>query len=644
MHLFLNWELDELFSATFNNIMIKFNNIIVYLKKSFLMATFMLLSIFLFSNPKNDIQLLLNNKSHDKTWVDQMNLKIQSNIKNSPIEYAKYARIVLSEATLIKYNQGIVDASFHLAEAFSQEGKYDSARMIVNTVLVNRRLKLSLNKQIQFLQSLGIIYYETGKYDSALVKYQEAINLKPENEPELITAGIYNNRANVYSYRGDYKLAMDDYLKVAQFYEQNKLLAPLAQVYENIGIEIRNLKEYSKSIVYYRKSEKINKQINNLTGLAQNYANMGVSFKAMDSIKQALNSYSISLELAKKINNAGIIAQNLLNMGNIYEKAGDYKKAIEMFSGSLDICKESRIEYGIMLNYLNLGNTHFLLHKFDQSEAYFKDALKMTMAMKLPKEESQVYERMAKLYKAQGKYKEALENLQSFHTILDNISSQQQKNHILELEKKYETEKKGFAILELKSRSLNQRLIIAGLIVIALFLLLFLQRILLRNKIIRRDHLLEQHLAEHRKMAIEVKNKELNTMAVQMMEIENQLKETNNRIVEVIKESPDKNVRENSRIMKLIKNNQVKSSLKNEFEKRLAEVNQDFYTNILEKFPDLTSTELKICALLRLNLSTKEIAQITNRSIRTIDFTRNNIRKKMNLSPTDILHVHLISV
>lgn len=65
---------------------------------------------------------------------------------------------------------------------------------------------------------------------------------------------------------------------------------------------------------------------------------------------------------------------------------------------------------------------------------------------------------------------------------------------------------------------------------------------------------------------------------------------------------------------------------------------------LVKKYPTLSPVELKVSALLSLNLTSKEIAEITERSIRTVEFTRNSIRKKMNCKPGSNLVNHIISV
>ncbi|TJY60107.1 tetratricopeptide repeat protein [Sphingobacterium alkalisoli] len=61
-------------------------------------------------------------------------------------------------------------------------------------------------------------------------------------------------------------------------------------------------------------------------------------------------------------------------------------------------------------------------------------------------------------------------------------------------------------------------------------------------------------------------------------------------------------------------------------------------------FPELVSSELEICAYLKLNLDTKEISRYTYRSIRSIENRRYRVRKKLNLSPDTDLKNFLLNL
>jgi DNA-binding CsgD family transcriptional regulator len=63
----------------------------------------------------------------------------------------------------------------------------------------------------------------------------------------------------------------------------------------------------------------------------------------------------------------------------------------------------------------------------------------------------------------------------------------------------------------------------------------------------------------------------------------------------------------------------------------LEDVNAEFYRRLQAKYPQLSKTEREICAYIKLNLSSKDIAQLRNTSINTINVARHRIRKKLEM-------------
>ena len=70
----------------------------------------------------------------------------------------------------------------------------------------------------------------------------------------------------------------------------------------------------------------------------------------------------------------------------------------------------------------------------------------------------------------------------------------------------------------------------------------------------------------------------------------------------------------------------------NEFEQRFENTFDTFYKKLLDRFPTLTPTERKLCALLRLGLTSKEIAILTFQNPQSVDVGRYRLRKKLELS------------
>ncbi|HKK12529.1 MAG TPA: LuxR C-terminal-related transcriptional regulator [Flavobacteriaceae bacterium] len=67
------------------------------------------------------------------------------------------------------------------------------------------------------------------------------------------------------------------------------------------------------------------------------------------------------------------------------------------------------------------------------------------------------------------------------------------------------------------------------------------------------------------------------------------------------------------------------------FKEAFNNADKDFLNKIKSKHPDLTPNDLRLCAYLRLNLSSKEIAPLLNISPRSVEVKRYRLRKKMDL-------------
>lgn len=67
------------------------------------------------------------------------------------------------------------------------------------------------------------------------------------------------------------------------------------------------------------------------------------------------------------------------------------------------------------------------------------------------------------------------------------------------------------------------------------------------------------------------------------------------------------------------------------FQTNFDRIHENFFRNLHEKYPELTSNDLRFCAYFRLNLPTKDIAQLMNISIKGVEVARYRIRKKLNI-------------
>ena len=85
------------------------------------------------------------------------------------------------------------------------------------------------------------------------------------------------------------------------------------------------------------------------------------------------------------------------------------------------------------------------------------------------------------------------------------------------------------------------------------------------------------------------------------------------------------------RIIKNIEQNITSDADWNQFELHFNHVHGDFTNRLQEKHPNLSPQEIKLSTYLRLNLTTKEIAQLLNISVRGVEFSRYRLRKRLDL-------------
>lgn len=202
---------------------------------------------------------------------------------------------------------------------------------------------------------------------------------------------------------------------------------------------------------------------------------------------------------------------------------------------------------------------------------------------------------------------------------------------------------------------------ISGYVLAGLILLLLLQYIVYQSVKKKKDRVIEQQRIAHQaeieqqeKKIIELekeqleadlrfKSKELSGVVmtnIAHQEFLNSLKEE----IQQQKLSGQYTRKNLDKLLALVNNNIVSDEENwNMFQANFDRIHENFFRNLKQQYPDLTSGDLRFCALLRLNLPTKEIAKLLNISIRGVDAARYRLRKKFNLPQEDSLTDFMIN-
>ncbi|MCZ8197640.1 MAG: triple tyrosine motif-containing protein [Flavobacterium sp.] len=174
-----------------------------------------------------------------------------------------------------------------------------------------------------------------------------------------------------------------------------------------------------------------------------------------------------------------------------------------------------------------------------------------------------------------------------------------------------------------------------------------------REKLIEENNLLleikelenEQQLMKIRNeqlsQDVDAKNKELAVSTMSLIK--------KDELLSVIKEDLKKSSDENSSrsiksVISTITRNISEEDTWNVFKEAFDTADKDFLKKVKAAHSSLTPNDLRLCAYLRLNLSSKEIAPLLNISVRSVEIKRYRLRKKMDLSHEQGLVEYILSI
>ncbi|MFK7923895.1 MAG: two-component regulator propeller domain-containing protein [Bacteroidia bacterium] len=137
---------------------------------------------------------------------------------------------------------------------------------------------------------------------------------------------------------------------------------------------------------------------------------------------------------------------------------------------------------------------------------------------------------------------------------------------------------------------------------------------------------------------VEAKNAQLMFFSVQMAHKNEMLTNIKTRIQE-IQATPSTALKQ---LLKLVDRELKSEDYWSEFNLYFNQVDKDFLQSLQARHPDLTQNDLRICSLIRINLTTKEIASLLNITVRGVEQSRYRLKKRLSLESEDNLQKYIV--
>jgi len=448
---------------------------------------------------------------------------------------------------------------------------------------------------IDAYSQIGDIYYSKDILDVALKYYTKAYNLFPTDGYSVEKQGVENDIAVIYARLKKMDKAFYYFQRIAEYSARRNDTVNLAKVYNNIGLLYFN-ENVDSSIYYYEKS----------------------------------------LDIAYKLNNAELNVYIFTNIAKCYAIKGNTEKTKLYLYKAEHLIDKTNVETKVLV-YSTIADDFLHRSEPDSSIIYAIKAIDLMKGDKYNFAYMGLLRILSKAYLDKKEWEIASKTFAEFEVVRDSMNIEQKavNAEMIKLKQDLLVSEQKRAIEDHKKKELYLTI---GFSLVLGLLVLFILLIINKNRLQKSNYERQLIEASREVLNADLDSKKRMLVAKAMKEIHRA--EFVQDILVDLKEIKLKAVKKETQAsIDVIQRRLQKDTSTNiweEFELSLSQVHEEFFTNLDDKHPDLSPKDKRLCALLVLNLSSKEIAQITGQDFKTVENARTRLRKKLNLTNTKI--------
>jgi len=601
--------------------------------------------------------------------AELLNLYSKELLSGNPAKSLELAKQSYNLSKNVDYKTEIGSISC-LTEAYLRVKQYDSSDMFVEKGLLLSRENKDTLSMMEFLTNIGWAYFSKGNFHKAIASFSESLEMLrvyTENHPNspginvMNYAKLLNNKATVFFKMAYYDSALFYFKKSLEYRQKNNAgLEYIAPTLQNIGGVCYENKNYTGAGEYFTRAYEMFVELADTAKMASNLSNLGMTYKALGDTMIAIGNYEKALSLYQNANLVSGQINVLNNLGSVYLQKKLYKKAYQTIKQAIDLNKNERYKSALAASLQNMGSYYVKTGNYPEAINMAKKSLDLLVTLGKRSGLEDVYLLMSEAYEGMGNATEALSWYKLHKSMHDSIFNEESTANYNKLQVMLETtqREKEIALLkkeqekqlfETKVLKTRQRVITGAAVVIILFFIVLVYNIIIRRKKDKEIHRQKElyHEKEHELAAAELekrriqeeelrqsvlyKSKQLSTHALHMMQKNTLLLEIQDDIKTLSKKAPSDEKTEYRRI-----NHQINQSLRADndwdvFKLYFEEVNRDFYAQLNEISPELTTNDHRLCALIKLNMNSKEMASVLNVAPNSIKSSRYRLKKKLGL-------------
>ncbi|SDG47201.1 tetratricopeptide repeat protein [Chitinophaga filiformis] len=508
--------------------------------------------------------------------------------------------------------------------------------------------------------------YRQVKPDSTFLELKDAYNRAVEKKEPLAAASCLAQMGQICLHLGHFPQALDYHLQAGDIFRKEGAQPQLAANLNDIGMLYYYNKQPELSRQQYEEALAIFRQLSDKTGIALTYGKIGHLYEKQQRYDSAFAYQRRALAAYLSADDKPGMSKIYENIGSIYEDLARYDSASYYFNRALDLSiqggeKLNRIE---ILN--NLGDVYRKTGQYPEALFQTRRALLLALELREQRQLSGAYRDLAKAHHLAGNNDSAFYYLEMSRQYLLGTYSDENAKQVALLQTVYDIEKKNNEIERLQNARRTNRIITAAIIVVILLLvamsvlIISRQRLKLRNEqILRQQHrqifetekelmeaaLQNKHLQEGKlKEELEVRSRELTTHTLHLIQKNQLLEELRLRLDEMVKDDKRDQKKQLKQLLGQINYSFNHDQYWVDFRNIFEQVHQTFFDNLKKYCDTLTSNDLRVVALLKMNMESQDIATLLGISQDSLRVVRYRLRKKLNLQQGESLTAFIQSL
>lgn len=489
--------------------------------------------------------------------------------------------------------------------------------------------------------------------DLAFKQIKRNLNDALEEGNQLFAARCYRQIGELYYYQAAYLQALDNFYKAESLFRKQEQFLELANTWIKIGETNFYNKQYTVSSEAFEQALSLYTSVDNNEGMADAFAHIGQIYEKTENLQEAKRYQYLALDRLGDNVDQALIAKIYENIGSIYEDKFQLDSALLFFQKALEIINRQDDKMGKIEVINNLGDVFRKTGDYETALRYTREATSLAKDMNEHYQLASAHRDLAKTFSLMGRYDSAYYYSEAGREIHAKIFSEDMTKQLTVLQTLFELEQKDDAIVQYeRERKIHYTMLLFGTAIVLLLIFLGIsvisrQKLKITNG--KRLHEQNQILYETQKRAmetdlynkklkeenlrneLELKSKELTSHTLHLIQKNQLLDELREKLSVVVKSDKRDQRKELKHIMNLIQLNHNQDKNWDDFRIVFERVHEHFFDGLKEHSETLTSSDFRLAALLKMNLSSPDISTMLGISQDSLRIARYRLRKKLNL-------------